>query len=186
MHLRQCAFTIAELLVTLAIVATMTVVAVPVLAGITTRNRMATDLNRLTGSLHAARREAITTGLGTVVCPGDPSTGCRDDGRWERGWLAFQDPERRRNCVDADRDERCDTGAGRIVQVAGAIADAALTLRASGNPSDYVRYRPTGLASGYAGTFTLCDTTDNAPSRGITLSMVGRIRKRPPGTLSCD
>lgn len=186
MRQHQVAFTLIELIVTLALAFIMTALAVPAMNAITTRNRMVTDINRLTGGLIEARRAAITSGVTTVICPGTRATGCRNDGEWEHGWIIFKDPGGRRDCVDADADTACDTGEGTFLSTASAIADDSLTLRASGNPAQYVRLRPTGLASGYAGTFTLCDTTGAAPPHGITLSMVGRIRKRDPDTLSCD
>lgn len=96
------------------------------------RDRLQRALQALGADLAYARSAAIRRGTQVVLCPRAGDGRCRPNGRWEQGWLVFE---------DRNGDGRPDR-AGGVLRVS-APARAGLTIRSTvGEP--VLRYGPRG------------------------------------------
>jgi type IV fimbrial biogenesis protein FimT len=89
---RAVGFTMIEMLMTIAIAAILTALAVPSFRYITNSNRIASELNGLLGDLQLARAEAIKEGRTVTVCQSSDTLTCTNDSTsWQGGWIVFSD-----------------------------------------------------------------------------------------------
>ncbi|MCA1779969.1 MAG: GspH/FimT family pseudopilin [Xanthomonadaceae bacterium] len=88
---RSRGFTIMELLIGIAILAILTVVALPNFIAFTQNNRLAAQANELVATLQYARSEALKRGVDVQICSSASGTAC--DGDWNDGWVAVADPD---------------------------------------------------------------------------------------------
>ena len=138
----------------------------PSFRAIIQNNRLATQLNEFVTALNVARREAIKRARTMTVCKSADGATCTTAGQWEQGWIVF---------LDVDGDGAVDAGDGdEVLRVQGALLPG-FTLNAGARHR--VTYRPTGLAIGFTGTWTLCDPERNVQrARGAYVSNTGRVR----------
>lgn len=87
-------FTLVELFVTLAVLATLLGIAVPSYRALIERTRSATTFHLVTASMMSARAAAVTRGHPVTVCPSSDGMHCRSDSIWEQGWIIFDDQKR--------------------------------------------------------------------------------------------
>jgi type IV fimbrial biogenesis protein FimT len=85
-------FTMIELMMTLAIAAIVTVLAVPSFRYVTNANRIAAEINGLLGDLQFARAEAIKEGRFVTACVSTDGANCINSTAWQNGWIVFSDP----------------------------------------------------------------------------------------------
>jgi prepilin-type N-terminal cleavage/methylation domain len=86
-------FTLVELMVTLAVLAILTMVAVPNFRDTIRRSRVSAASNALLVDLHYARAEAINRGQLVSLCPSSNGSSCTAGGvAWEAGWLVYTYP----------------------------------------------------------------------------------------------
>lgn len=86
-------FTLVELMVTVAVLAILTTIAVPGFRDTIRRNRVSAASNALFADLHYARAEAINRGQLVSLCPSSDGSNCSADGNaWEAGWLVYTYP----------------------------------------------------------------------------------------------
>lgn len=100
--LRQCGFTILELMAVLTVAAILLAIAVPNMRTIIQDNRIVGTTNELVATINTARVEAISRGENVIICRSsnalaDPPTcerGGPDDAnqKWSNGWLAYVTP----------------------------------------------------------------------------------------------
>lgn len=159
----QSAFTLLELLVTIAVTAVLATVAIPALGEFVAHNRVAAQTNELVGALHLARNVAVTRGLPVTVCATDDrQTGCTGDADWTQGWIVFIDDRGRAGVVDA----------GDSILRAYPRLHGSAKLTTSGS---FIRYRPDGFLDSEAVTFSLrmsrCTLSGN---RSIAITPQGR------------
>jgi type IV fimbrial biogenesis protein FimT len=89
---RAFGFTMIEMLMTIAIAAILTALAVPSFRYITNANRIASELNGLLGDLQLARSQAIKDGRTVTVCQSSDGSSCTNSTSWQDGWIVFSDP----------------------------------------------------------------------------------------------
>ncbi|HEY0802129.1 MAG TPA: GspH/FimT family pseudopilin [Steroidobacteraceae bacterium] len=87
----QTGFTLLELLMTIAVAAIVTMIAVPSFRYVTNSNRIAGEVNGLLGDLQFARSEAIKEGRNVTVCVSTSGAGCTGGTAWKNGWIVFSD-----------------------------------------------------------------------------------------------
>lgn len=166
-------FTLVELIITLAIAAIITTMAIPSFQQTIRNNRMVTQTNEFIAALNLARSEAARRGQRITVCKSTNSTAaspaCNTSNStgWDSGWIVF---------VDTDRDADLDTGE-TIIRVHGAL-EGGNKLTGNTNLAHYISYAPNGmtqLISGaiQMGTLTLCHPPK---ARQIIINSTGRIR----------
>jgi len=183
------AFTLIELIATMAIAGILIAIAIPSFNSIITSSRLTGYANDLVGALNLARSEAVRRGIQVTVSNNGALT------HWESGWTMF---------VDFSGDEiydppnnLCTTSAigapteDCLLRVYPPLANG-YTLTTSNNTTynRYAAYFPNGLSSAVGvtlgDTFRLCNGTDITTSRTIVVDNVGRARVTSVGTaISC-
>jgi len=156
-------FTLAELLVTLAVAMIVAMMATGWLPGVVQESRMTTAVNRLVTALHLARSEAVKRGRRVVLCPSPNQNSCGSSRDWASGWLLF--------ASDNDRERDADES----VLQAGDPLGPGIGLQA-GNHRKRIAYQPDGSAGGSNTSFNFCGEGHRARPRVVCLSGTGRPR----------
>jgi type IV fimbrial biogenesis protein FimT len=87
---RQRGFTLMELVITIAVLAILTTLAVPSFVQFIQNNRLSSEANELVAALQYGRSEALRRGEEVQVCSSSDQTSCGGD--WNQGWIAIADP----------------------------------------------------------------------------------------------
>jgi len=86
-------FTLIELMVTLAVLAILTMIALPSFRDTIRRNRVNSASNALLADLNYARTEAIDRGQVVTMCPSSNASSCTSGGTsWGAGWMTYSYP----------------------------------------------------------------------------------------------
>lgn len=152
-------FTLVELLVTLAIAAILTTIALPSFQEMIANNRISSVSNELLTSISTARTEAIKRGRSVTIQSNQGNT-------WEGGWQIF---------IDGNNNNSYDAGE-TLIQTYQSRASAA-TVRLASNPVAFITFGATGaLSSPIAGlSFKICDSSAVVRrARGILLGPQGQ------------
>ena len=178
-HRHGRGMTLVELMVTLSLMATLMLIAIPGFRSQVASTRLTTATNELVSTLTRARAESMRLGSRVTVCKGDASTStCSASATqgWEDGWIAFQDTTR------SGSNAAFDTGETTTFKVQPLSSD----LRIQGNTAlnRYVSFAADGRAktmtgSQLFGTIRVCNTSsalaNNNRARDLTLIATGRI-----------
>jgi type IV fimbrial biogenesis protein FimT len=161
-------FTLVELLVAAAIVATLLAAGTPAFYEWLGAYELANQAKHLAETMTRARTEAIRTNHRVSVCKSPDQRQCADGGSWEQGFVVF---------VDENGNGRVDAGE-RILEIDGRSARG-ITITANRPVDDYVSYTSLGSArmlSGalQMGTFTLCRRGQR--QMHVVLANSGRVR----------
>lgn len=161
------AFSLYELLVTLALVSALTMVGVPSLRQMIASQRMVTAINSLISALHTTRSEAIKRGEHAVLCPSQDGRDCSATGGdrtfWHYGYLLY---------IDKNANYRQDPNE-TVIRVFDAVPGLRIHTTRSRNS---VAYKPNGLAPTSNTTFTFCADHPDVPARTVIISAGGRPR----------
>lgn len=172
---RQRGFTLVELVITIALVAILTSLAVPSFSEVLRQWRRDSATRELLTSLQLARAEAIKTSRQIVVCPSTSGAACAAGTEWSTGWMVFVDDGAG---TAANANNQIHNLNERILKVASAQAGVA-SLTSSGGVQR-MQFLPNGLMrTGSATNITLTVTPSGASSSTkvdkITVSPVGRV-----------
>ncbi|MDD2761113.1 MAG: GspH/FimT family pseudopilin [Methylomonas sp.] len=176
--------TLIELMVTVALAAIVTGLAVPSFERTIRSNRLTGYANEWVASLNFARSEAVKRGVPVSIRRKSDTAG-----EWEEGWNIFVDWDGD-GVLDGGKDETvCNEAAEDCLLKTYDSLSAGYTLRSSGDNDykDYATYLAGGLAKHQvAATFRLCDNTQNTQaSRTIVLNAVGRPTTAVNNAASC-
>ena len=170
-RVRSAGFTLIELAMVVALVATLYSLAAPALSGMANSMRLTMAVNSLFSSLLLARSEAIKRNSRTVVCKSATGETCSITGGWEQGWIVFH---------DANNNASVDTG--EVILSREQALPHPVQLTGNGPVSSYVSYTAMGTTtypSGafQAGTFTVCTKSlTTVAAREIKINISGRPR----------
>ncbi|MER2529218.1 MAG: GspH/FimT family pseudopilin [Candidatus Competibacter denitrificans] len=172
---RYAAFTLMELIVTMALAAIVLTLGVSSFQRMLQSNQAVTTINGFVGALNLARSEAIKRGLRVTLCKSIDKTRCADNGGYEQGWVIF---------VDSNNNAMIDPSEA-VLQVFDSVADAGMTLIGNSQVNRYISYVASGntkLTTGafQAGTLTLCTPRS---VHQIVVNPAGRVRTT--GTGNC-
>ncbi len=148
---RLPAFSLVELLVTLAIAAVLAGLAFPAFDGLIERSRSTSRVNDLVGIIRFARHAAISERRWVAICPAIDET-CTGSRQWHTGVMAFEDRNR-------------DGGRQPSEPVLGYLAaldpGERLTWRAF-RRRNFLQFRPEGYTNWQNGSFLYCPASGDA------------------------
>lgn len=168
---RLNAFTLVELMITLAVTVIVLSVAVPSYRILAAGN-ITTAINTMAAHLHLARSEAIKRGIQVILCPSTDGKTCLDEFEWQKGFMVYADVNENRRPDEKDLTLRFHQPDSRRIRI----------LTSAGRKK--LIYKPSGMSPGSTATITICDTTRYASPRAIIVSNTGRPRlsdTRPDG-----
>lgn len=167
------AFTLYELLITLALAAVLVSLAIPSFAGIAARARQAVEINALFHAFHQARKESIMRRKVVSLCPSRDGATCRPDTDWSAGWIMFHGQ------TDAPMVIASDSPI-----LAHRVDDS---IRISSNRRVFTSRATMKRATN--GTLIVCDRRQRVPAKALVVSYTGRPRvafeRSDGGTYSC-
>lgn len=156
-------WTLAELLVTLAIASVLSSLAAPGFGQLLWEQRRVAAVNSLVHALHLARSESIKQARQVVLCGTGADDRCLEDpGPWTGGWKVFVN-------LDRDNPPRQDAGEPLLLR-----SPAPEHLQVSANRRAFVM-RPVSVRS-TNGTVNFCDRAGRRDGRSVIVSYTGRPR----------
>lgn len=173
---RQHGFTLLEILVTLAILAIVTALALPSMSGVLGNSELSATSNRLVHSLHAARSEAIKRISPVSLCPSQNPKAVEPvcDGIYTQGWIVFVDVN-----GNGARDDAGDTVISRNEALSSAFSVDADASFVSG-----VRFSISGVSVNAAGVPISGELSithaANDDERLVKIAASGRISSSTP------
>lgn len=172
---RMRGFTLVELVVTLAVIAIVSTLAVPAMSNMILVNTTNSRFNELQGMIALARTEAVKTPNAPILlCPTTNQTGCSGAITWEQGWLVARDANGN-GVVDAGED---------VLKLSEALPGGrTLRVRVGQNAN----YDATRLVFGAEGavvtlagntpvTFRMCDSRGYSDAIGAIVAVSGQVR----------
>ncbi|MDG2518901.1 GspH/FimT family pseudopilin [Lysobacter soli] len=165
---RARGLTLAELIVTVAVLGICTAIAWPQFHLLLVRTRGDTALHLLGSSLAGARMASVSRRFPVTVCPSADGLKCRKDSVWEDGWILYRDRRSR------DQPEKPEDILQRF-----AIDSHAFTMRSS-TARQRVRYLPSGYTATSNLTILLCERRPQREVGRVVVSRPGRIRTQRP------
>ena len=168
-------FTLFELVITILLIAVLSGLAIPSLAGTLARQRQSVEINALFHAVHQARKESIMRRKVVSICPSPDGETCSPDRDWSAGWLIFE---------NKDRDSPPDIDSGEPVLVTHRVGEQ---IQIKANRKGFT-FRATFLRA-TNGTFVVCDPKGRITPKALVISYTGRprvARQSPKGELySC-
>lgn len=164
---RQAGLTLAELLVTLAVVAILLGVAIPSYQGLVERRQADGANSGMVNAVNMARSEAMKRGGGVMIAPLDDADA---DNEWGAGWHVF---------VDENGDGDFDDGTDEVIQQFDGVPDGMTMDGPDG--ADAIAFSSRGFPSAPI-AIELCDE-----GRGVRVSMsaVGRVESEHMEEAEC-
>ena len=156
------AYTLYELLMTLALMALITGLGLPSFAGMAARNRQTVEINALFHAIHLARKESVMRRRVVSLCPSVDGLSCNPGRDWSTGWLMFE---------NTDRDEPPRRDAGEALLQTHAVGEQ---IRIMANRRGFTLRATQKRATN--GTFVVCDTAARVVPKALVISYTGRPR----------
>ena len=156
------AYTLYELLMTLALMAIIAGLGLPSFAGITARNRQHVEINALFHAIHLARKESIMRRRVVSLCPSLDGLSCNPDRDWSSGWLMFEN-------TDKDEPPRRDPDEP-LLQAHVVSEHVQIMANRRGFTLRATQKRATN------GTFVVCDRAGRSIPLALVISYTGRPR----------
>lgn len=150
-------FTLLELLVTIAIVAVVTVLAAPSFRDMLSNNRLTAQAGGLTTALNYARNTALSQAITVRVCPVGTLNSPACGASWGAGWIVVSDPGGTPTLLQSKQ-----TPAGNAVL-------------SSTTATTHIDFDSRGLSTTAAG-FKVCDSRGAAYARSIQIFATGFIQ----------
>ncbi len=163
---KHTGFTLIELMVALAVFAITVTFAIPNFREFIQNNRLISQTNDVSSTLHLARSEAVKRKLTISICGSSNGTSCNSSS-WEQGWIVFS---------DVDADGVVDAGTDEILRVVGALSGANTLRTVSFTSNARVQYNSQGGIDS-SGSFKICDTRGVGNARAVNINITGRARQ---------
>ena len=156
--------TLIELIVSVSITATLSVIAVPRFSDFIVQMRVDSEIYRLSRLLLTARNYSINSGENVIVCPLENSGTCSVN--WHEELSVF---------IDVNNNQTFDADNKDLLITTKAPIKVHDTLTYAKNRTK-ITYQPTGYLYGLAnGTFRYCPNGYEDKSRGVVVARSGRF-----------
>lgn len=160
MKTKQTGFTLAELMIALAIAAILMSMAVPNFRDFVMNNRLTSQANEFISAINIARSEAIKRRASITICTSNDQSTCTTSA-WDDGWILIV------------------TSTNEVLRVYDGLSGTTTLTNTSSNNS--IQYTSSGfLGSGATNTFNLCDNRSGETGRQITVTGTGRPNNTLP------
>jgi type IV fimbrial biogenesis protein FimT len=171
--------TLMECLVALAIMAILSVLAVPSFRDVLARRTVLVTAEALVDDLRFARTEALKRGGQVSVCSSANGLSCSQSAVWVEGWIVFVDGGNTAVVDGSDEILRVQTRRAGMASIAG------------DNPANdkiSFSFRPMGMASPASQSFkfTPAAPVPASSQRWVCMSSQGRPRLASAGATSCS
>lgn len=155
-------YTLYELIITTAVVATVLLLGVPSFSGMIAEQRLRTEVDALFHAVHLARQESIVRRRPVTLCPSAGDGDCTQGTNWSAGWIMF---------VNLDHDFPAKADAGEpVLQQHQVSQNNQVTANRKSFSFRSTEQRATN------GTFIFCDKAGRAETRALVVSYTGRPR----------
>lgn len=170
-------FTLIEVMVAIAVVAILSVVALPNMSNFLVKMRVDNEISEMQRLLLTARNMAINTGRNTTVCPLSSSGACTNN--WQNEISVFtNNANTLANGVNFSASTTTTDADGNSNTV---INDELIKVKEAINSGDRLQstqtsviYTPSGRLLTAAANFSYCPQGKDDSSRGIVVSVSGR------------
>ena len=159
---KQTAYTLFELLMTLALAAIILSVGIPSFGSLVADNRLRAQANSLFHAVHLARKESITRRRVVSLCPSNDGENCNPTFDWSAGWIMFVN--------DARRDELTRSPTEPLLRYQKGDAQTVVLANRRGFSLRSTELRATN------GTIVFCDPENRTAARALVISYTGRPR----------
>lgn len=150
--MKNSAFTLIELLITLVIISILSLIAIPAFRYFVTQNRALAQVNQIVAAINYARSEAIKTGKAVTFCKSIDHETC--GGAWRDGQIILLE--------------------AKVLRVYNALApEDKLNWASNLGKNNALVLLPTGFTDGQNGSFTYCS---DGYARKIIVEQTGRVR----------
>ena len=170
--IRNCGFTVPELIITLGIVSIVLAVAVPGLSATIKNNRLAGTLNNMIADIHFARSEAVKRHVRVILCRStDPNWNNPECGgetkNWTGGYIVFADDGNNNN-------NTYQPGTDELLR-RGQAAASGVRLRTNWTWNNNLEFNPDGTTNegGSIATMSICDNRGSDKGRKIIVAPNG-------------
>ena len=171
-------FTLIELVITVAIAAILTTIAIPNFNNFLKNNRLGNAANNMVAALNMARQTAISTNQISILChsiSGDDATPTcgGTDSNWNKGYILYQPPIR--TITSAGRDYNPGANADTLIRQADLNSKGVEST--STNADSYIVFLGNGTLQSKTTPpqILLCDDRVAETGRLVTVSPIGRI-----------
>jgi len=178
-------FTLAELMITMGVIAIVLSTAVPALGSMIKNNRMATQLNSVVTHIHVARAEAAKRDVRVILCrsasPNATSPSCGGaEKTWESGYIVFADDGNYSNKV-------YDAGTDTLL-MRGQAAASGIKMHTNVTWNNNLEFNPDGTTNqgDSIALMTLCDSRKKPHGRQILVAPSGIPRMSAENIDTCD
>lgn len=162
-------YSLAELAVVVALLATGTMLAAPSFSALLDSERVTAASNRLVAEIQQARLGAVARGQRVVICGSSDGNECNGTSDWSAGTLRFE---------DADRDFAHDPGETVTGIIPGSDLNGLRVGSTAGRKT--LGFNPDGLTAGSNQTLHVC-SRHRPEWRRIIVNKAGRPRTSRPG-----
>jgi len=159
------AFTLVELLISIAILGVLLGIAVPGFGSLVDRNQQTTATHELLTTLNHARGLAITRRELISLCAGTDT--CSPSATWEQSMLVFSDPN-----------QNGQLDAGEQLHRVVTLPDRYRWHWNNFRSKTFMSFKANGTTDSLNGTYTLC--SGNEAIQRLVINITGRLRTESP------
>ncbi len=159
---RQSAFSLLELVLTVAVASIVIALAIPSFGDTLAKQRQRVEIDALFRAVHHAKKASVVRNQVVTLCATRDGELCANSADWSSGWMMFENSDR-------DSPPQRDPGEPRLRYHA-----VHPDVEVSSNRRNYTLRSTQRRATN--GTLVVCDRTGRVPPRALVISFTGRPR----------
>ncbi len=159
---RQSAFSLLELVLTVAVAAIVIALAIPTFGDTLAKQRQRAEIDALFRAVHHAKKASVVRNQVVTLCATRDGEQCANSADWSNGWMMFENSDR-------DSPPMRDPGEPKL-RYQAVHSD----IEISSNRRNYTLRSTQRRATN--GTLVVCDRTGRVPPRALVVSFTGRPR----------